>query len=335
MSDSDSRPAVAATRTRCFRHGPNVLCDCMDGIEPAPAAPAERPDWRCTALRSHGPCNTSNAGDERCCGACGAERPSGEFSISETPSVPAERDSVGRERLDTLLNRFGNAMAREIDAAGPNYHQECQAEVAAARAAIHALCSGVAPSRLSEQEADALIQAYNDAVDAADFDRSTGASDAKVEASMDARYAAKAMLRAALLPAPASPGGQPEPASDAERERDGGTILDALAEMRAEIRRAERMTYAISDKHRSATDAVHRLCAPSPAPSVERLRINGMDVDELLAGYQRACELVVTEGDSNLSRTTKERAIYRNELRAYLLKAAAIEAARPLAEGQL
>lgn len=41
--------------------------------------------------------------------------------------------------------------------------------------------------------------------------------------------------------------------------------------------------------------------------------------DALLAAFQRACETVVVGGDSNLSQTTKERALLRNALRARLL----------------
>lgn len=42
--------------------------------------------------------------------------------------------------------------------------------------------------------------------------------------------------------------------------------------------------------------------------------------DRLLDDYRRACERVVVQGDSNLSRTTKERAILRNLLRQQLLR---------------
>lgn len=42
-------------------------------------------------------------------------------------------------------------------------------------------------------------------------------------------------------------------------------------------------------------------------------------VDTLLNQYERACAAVVEQGDSNLSASTKERAIYRNEVRARLL----------------
>lgn len=45
------------------------------------------------------------------------------------------------------------------------------------------------------------------------------------------------------------------------------------------------------------------------------------DIDELLRQFQRACEDVVVRGDSNISETTKLRAILRNDLRARLLAA--------------
>lgn len=44
------------------------------------------------------------------------------------------------------------------------------------------------------------------------------------------------------------------------------------------------------------------------------------EIDRLLAAFQRACGMVVTEGDSHLSATTKERAIFRNQLRAELIE---------------
>ncbi len=40
-----------------------------------------------------------------------------------------------------------------------------------------------------------------------------------------------------------------------------------------------------------------------------------IDFDEMMRVYTRACELVILEGDSKLSRTLKERAILRNALR--------------------
>lgn len=49
-----------------------------------------------------------------------------------------------------------------------------------------------------------------------------------------------------------------------------------------------------------------------------------IDIDNLLKQYERACAAVVEQGDSNLSATTKERAIYRNEIRARLIAAAGL-----------
>lgn len=46
------------------------------------------------------------------------------------------------------------------------------------------------------------------------------------------------------------------------------------------------------------------------------------DIDNLLTQYERACAAVVEQGDANLSETTKERAFYRNEIRARLVAAA-------------
>lgn len=47
-----------------------------------------------------------------------------------------------------------------------------------------------------------------------------------------------------------------------------------------------------------------------------------IDIDNLLKQYERACAAVVEKGDANLSETTKERAFYRNEIRALLVRAA-------------
>ena len=53
-----------------------------------------------------------------------------------------------------------------------------------------------------------------------------------------------------------------------------------------------------------------------PAPAEQ-------EIDNLLTAFQEACERVVTSGDSYLGRTTKERAILRNDIRGRLLRSSA------------
>lgn len=61
----------------------------------------------------------------------------------------------------------------------------------------------------------------------------------------------------------------------------------------------------------------HPMTAPREGEGGPSAEVNA--IDDLLENFQRACERVVSEGDSRLSATTKERAILRNELRARLL----------------
>lgn len=59
------------------------------------------------------------------------------------------------------------------------------------------------------------------------------------------------------------------------------------------------------------------------------------DADSLLAAFQRACEMVVVDGDSHISETTKERAVHRNELRQRLIDLATLRTQLSTAEERI
>lgn len=118
------------------------------------------------------------------------------------------------------------------------------------------------------------------------------------------------------------------------------TQVECDAAIRAEFARLERSEHSLEiacTESEGLIAEIHALSVPRrSSQGVERQQPSSapppqdeIEIDTMLADFQRACETVVVRGDSNLSETMKERAIIRNLLRSKLLRPQPLATASP------